>query len=408
MQIRCTKKLLDDLGLEAAPPAGTDPADSLLGDWYANALRIGREKCVLVMNEKTLYSFLLPWSFRKNPANFAQAFMEGLRQRLEAAWIEPDDIQRVMSEYEKVEFTTTNSRRLLGSMNDLAKMYEFYVTESGGVKNGDLAEAVRKANQTPQRNLEWRNSEETMEQLFKDKNRRGDEPPRREPDDHEVITSTLRKIGSNHTLHEIYGLFYGCAAAPAMVTPSRFLPLLFDPKDAVFDSEQEAKAFLDKMMALWNMIAQWDPQGKDFLFPPTKYPTTVHGLLTRSEDLVAFVHYFIKGLDAGGMDERNLSDDVAAALGDLAELASRVEHYTEQVERADKVSDKAIREGMELIGGLEPIAANCIGRVNKGLRNARLSPEALTSPALSRKVGRNEPCPCGSGKKFKRCCGLTH
>ena len=22
-----------------------------------------------------------------------------------------------------------------------------------------------------------------------------------------------------------------------------------------------------------------------------------------------------------------------------------------------------------------------------------------------RKVGRNEPCPCGSGKKFKKCCG---
>ncbi len=21
------------------------------------------------------------------------------------------------------------------------------------------------------------------------------------------------------------------------------------------------------------------------------------------------------------------------------------------------------------------------------------------------KVGRNEPCPCGSGQKFKRCCG---
>ena len=22
-----------------------------------------------------------------------------------------------------------------------------------------------------------------------------------------------------------------------------------------------------------------------------------------------------------------------------------------------------------------------------------------------KKVSRNEPCPCGSGKKFKRCCG---
>lgn len=23
------------------------------------------------------------------------------------------------------------------------------------------------------------------------------------------------------------------------------------------------------------------------------------------------------------------------------------------------------------------------------------------------KVGRNDPCPCGSGKKYKRCCGLS-
>jgi uncharacterized protein len=24
-----------------------------------------------------------------------------------------------------------------------------------------------------------------------------------------------------------------------------------------------------------------------------------------------------------------------------------------------------------------------------------------------RKIGRNEPCPCGSGRKFKRCCAPT-
>jgi len=23
------------------------------------------------------------------------------------------------------------------------------------------------------------------------------------------------------------------------------------------------------------------------------------------------------------------------------------------------------------------------------------------------KVGRNDPCPCGSGKKFKKCCGVN-
>lgn len=26
-------------------------------------------------------------------------------------------------------------------------------------------------------------------------------------------------------------------------------------------------------------------------------------------------------------------------------------------------------------------------------------------PRISSKVGRNEPCPCGSGNKFKKCCG---
>lgn len=27
-------------------------------------------------------------------------------------------------------------------------------------------------------------------------------------------------------------------------------------------------------------------------------------------------------------------------------------------------------------------------------------------PAISQKTGRNDPCSCGSGKKYKKCCGL--
>ncbi len=27
------------------------------------------------------------------------------------------------------------------------------------------------------------------------------------------------------------------------------------------------------------------------------------------------------------------------------------------------------------------------------------------APVHSDKVGRNDPCPCGSGKKYKKCCG---
>ena len=31
----------------------------------------------------------------------------------------------------------------------------------------------------------------------------------------------------------------------------------------------------------------------------------------------------------------------------------------------------------------------------------------VRKPAVSNKVGRNDPCPCGSGKKYKKCCGVN-
>ena len=30
----------------------------------------------------------------------------------------------------------------------------------------------------------------------------------------------------------------------------------------------------------------------------------------------------------------------------------------------------------------------------------------VKKPAVSKKVGRNDPCPCGSGRKYKKCCGI--
>jgi len=30
-----------------------------------------------------------------------------------------------------------------------------------------------------------------------------------------------------------------------------------------------------------------------------------------------------------------------------------------------------------------------------------------TKPIITIKVGRNDPCPCGSGRKYKHCCGKS-
>ncbi len=34
------------------------------------------------------------------------------------------------------------------------------------------------------------------------------------------------------------------------------------------------------------------------------------------------------------------------------------------------------------------------------------APVPVTPATASLKAGRNEPCPCGSGKKYKKCCAL--
>ena len=31
--------------------------------------------------------------------------------------------------------------------------------------------------------------------------------------------------------------------------------------------------------------------------------------------------------------------------------------------------------------------------------------KSSTTIVKAKKIGRNEPCPCGSGKKYKHCCG---
>ena len=83
----------------------------------------------------------------------------------------------------------------------------------------------------------------------------------------------------------------------------------------------------------------------------------------------------------------NLKTDV---VGILAKVQVRAEEDVEKVEEQHRRSEQAPREYQheeaEHVGGEVPEGAVVASR---------------TEP----KVGRNEPCPCQSGKKFKQCCG---
>ena len=67
-------------------------------------------------------------------------------------------------------------------------------------------------------------------------------------------------------------------------------------------------------------------------------------------------------------------------------------------ERSKEVASIFEEKGWKYTIGVEPDKAEDITDL-----------EILLNPPKSRiaekKVGRNEPCPCGSGNKYKKCCG---
>jgi uncharacterized protein len=94
-------------------------------------------------------------------------------------------------------------------------------------------------------------------------------------------------------------------------------------------------------------------------------------------------------MDCGAADDEDLQRAVFS-LTRLYEIASTPSTDLEPMETDEELED--------LAPDLIPLAVETLHR-------ARLA-RANTGPANENrpKVGRNDPCPCGSGKKFKKCC----
>ena len=59
LQLRCTSKVLKLLDLGPKDLAEIRAPDSLFGNWYVNLFVVDRRKTLLLMNERTLLSFVI-------------------------------------------------------------------------------------------------------------------------------------------------------------------------------------------------------------------------------------------------------------------------------------------------------------------------------------------------------------
>ncbi len=65
-------------------------------------------------------------------------------------------------------------------------------------------------------------------------------------------------------------------------------------------------------------------------------------------------------------------------------------------DRAIEILNLCDSKGWQVIVGIEPDEKEDISDVERLLNPPK--------PAVSHKIERNAPCPCGSGKKSKKCC----
>ncbi len=151
--LRCTHKLLRELRLPKDELG--NPGEGFLGSWFANLFRIDRRKCVIFTNDRTLYSFIRYGLKRDDFDGLNEVFSTALAETLLLDGIPVETVRKIYVESHPAVFGTTNSRSVLGSMNDLVKESMHLVPEKPQVTDEDIAAVNHRLNRTPMRTLNY-------------------------------------------------------------------------------------------------------------------------------------------------------------------------------------------------------------------------------------------------------------
>jgi hypothetical protein len=165
--IRCTKKLQKEMGLENSDLLSEEPRFSYLGSWHANLIHIDRRKCVLFVNDRTIFNFIVPDVSRSQIRDLKILFKEYLQCVLSEAGILEPERQKILSEYSKVEYAKTNNKSVLGSMNDLAFHYKYHILEAGGIHSYAVSSIIRKLNHMPMGAIEYAYPIDMLRAMYK-------------------------------------------------------------------------------------------------------------------------------------------------------------------------------------------------------------------------------------------------
>jgi len=188
---------------------------------------------------------------------------------------------------------------------------------------------------------------------------------------------------------ELDGFLAAIAVGPELVMPSEWLPVIWGDGEPEYEGIEEAQQILYAIMARYNQIL--DMTRRD--------PEAYQPILATMGDGGIAASQWAAGFMSGVALRRSAWEPLIESEEDQGLVAPivallRDEHGRPMIES----------EGEEL-AAVQEVATELLGpsvvAIDRFWKARRWVPQKVP------KIGRNDPCPCGSGRKYKRCCGAS-
>ncbi len=223
------------------------------------------------------------------------------------------------------------------------------------------------------------------------------------PDEYETLYARLNKSGHDHMPPDMLdGYLCAIIASPDAMSPLQWIPHVFFRKEMPeFSSMEELSRVTDALFTVYNTMV-------------TRIAKRDHGLViadgpakTTRESLTRWCEGFISGYEIQKEKwERERSIGLLTTMGHILQLSV----YSLKLQAGQKPEIPSfVRTKKQILAFTREIRDFIENTYFLRLEQFSERGDHATRPgsSTSRKPrwGRNQPCPCGSGIKYKKCCG---
>ena len=196
-------------------------------------------------------------------------------------------------------------------------------------------------------------------------------------------------------LSELDGFLAGVVVCPDLIKPSEWLSVIWGGESPEFDSQHQAQGVIDLIMKHYNGIIRQLDRGE---YSPLYDIDVDDSILWET-----WVEGFFSAMELRPGAWIALAEDDDEDLQRALFVLGRLGDLAAPPYGGDPMDSDAVMK--EYASDLIPMHVALLHetRLRKAAKNAPF-PNAPFPLDFGPKVGRNDPCPCGSGKKFKKCC----